>query len=670
MTTITLETSGISNIEPPRKKLRVRKGTKSCWECKRRKVRCIFSVETNSVCDACERRRSTCISQEFPDLATQQNTGYTEDRLGRVEALVENLVRKIDSVNDIQKNTEDSLLDLEQPSLPSNTEAEENRLTGEHGKITTELLEAWPDKRVLDLISGFPLQKSLRELLFKVGGILSPSPSVSNEPSLEDVLQQASPGTHPVLIARRVLLLGLLLQDMPISCTKNLDSLTRCRDVMSQAVKRAISLVTSNDQLTGSVEGIECMMMESMYHDRAGNLRRSWTATRRAMTMAQLMGLHRGTSSKSCLNTLASSGKADLDSEYLWFRIVQSDRYLSLMLGLPQGSPDNSFATPKALEECMPAEQLRRLHCVAAGHILQRNDLNDISATRGIDLLLQRASACMPPRWWLTPAFTTRAEEDESEAPDKTLRLMSQAVHYHLLAQLHLPYLLRTPSDLSCNYSKVTAVAASREVLTRFLAFRKTNPVSSYCHGIDFLAFIASTAMCIAHLDVQSQKAQGELGINSMEFLAHQRQSDRGILEATLEAMECMAINGEDDIAGRIANVLRHLLSFEAEAAIGGICSYSSHSKEQAEEAEDLECNGKMTDGDNLLKIHIPYLGRIAVRRGVDMSRGPACGFGEDTQHVELGSVENWDLQGVDTAFFDNLLRGVDGSDSGGFGQS
>ncbi|KAK4172668.1 hypothetical protein QBC36DRAFT_70845 [Triangularia setosa] len=663
-------------MEPPRKKLRVRKGTKSCWECKRRKVRCIFSAATSDVCDGCERRRSTCISQEFPDVVALHNTGDTEDRLGRVEVLVEDLARKIDSVNSNPKEIDDRVPCLEQPPLPSDPEFENGRQAAEYRRIVFELLGVWPDKTDLDLILDLPLQSSLRELLFKVGGILFATVPDPVEVPLRDVLEQPPPGTHPVLIARKLLFLGLFLQDVPPSCAKHLEGLTAgYHDLMSQAVERVISLVTSNDQLIDSIEGIECIMMESMYHDRAGNLRRSWTATRRAMTMAQLMGLHRGARSKSCLNTSMSSTRTNIDSDYLWSRIVQSDRYLSLMLGLPQGSPDNSFATPEALEASSPADRLRRLHCIVAGHILHRNDLRNLSSTREIDDLLQRASACMPPQWWLAPDVASHAGGDDLEAPNKTFRLMNQAVHHHLLAQLHLPYLLRPSFDQRCTYSKITAVNASREVLTRFIIFRKANPISSYCHGIDFLAFIASTALSIAHLDAHGQKAQAEMGNDILNFLAHQRQADRGILEATLEAVEHMSVNGQDAIAQRIATALRHLLSIEAEAAVGGLCSYSSNSGENDEEIGELECNGKMTDDGKLLRIHIPYLGRILVRRGDDISNRPTdttnpdghMGTETPIPEVQMDFVQDWDLQGVDTAFFDNLLRGVGGSDFVGF---
>ncbi|KAG2412311.1 hypothetical protein HFD88_009868 [Aspergillus terreus] len=50
------------------KRRKVRKGTHSCWECKRRKMKCIFDPRIASAsCIGCRRRGSPCISQEFPE---------------------------------------------------------------------------------------------------------------------------------------------------------------------------------------------------------------------------------------------------------------------------------------------------------------------------------------------------------------------------------------------------------------------------------------------------------------------------------------------------------------------------------------------------------------------------------------------------------------------------
>jgi len=63
--------------EPDPKRRKVRKGTQSCWECKRRKIRCTFVSPRESVCDSCRSRRVKCISQEF-----YENETHKPSRMG------------------------------------------------------------------------------------------------------------------------------------------------------------------------------------------------------------------------------------------------------------------------------------------------------------------------------------------------------------------------------------------------------------------------------------------------------------------------------------------------------------------------------------------------------------------------------------------------------------
>lgn len=78
----------------PVKRRKVRKGTQSCWECKKRKVRCIWASPTTSTCNNCVRRKSKCVSQEFTDELNRDRRGDDglETRLSRVENLLERLV--------------------------------------------------------------------------------------------------------------------------------------------------------------------------------------------------------------------------------------------------------------------------------------------------------------------------------------------------------------------------------------------------------------------------------------------------------------------------------------------------------------------------------------------------------------------------------------------------
>jgi len=101
--------------------------------------------------------------------------------------------------------------------------------------------------------------------------------------------------------------------------------------VRKRLSETAITLVTAWDKYLGSLEGLESVMIESIYLHNEGNLRRSWVAMRKAMVIAQLMGLHRPQRPGS-LNCNKLDPQTKSDPQFMWFRIVFFDRLFSLMV--------------------------------------------------------------------------------------------------------------------------------------------------------------------------------------------------------------------------------------------------------------------------------------------------------------------------------------------------
>lgn len=427
------------------------------------------------------------------------------------------------------------------------------------------------------------------------------------------MLQPPPPGSHPVLIARSLLLLGTFLQGIPQSSVDRLAGLgADHHTIMRRAFDTATRLVTSDDELIATVEGIECVMIESMYLNDSGNLRRAWLANRRAMALAQMMGLHTGARSPRVV--LERKTWERIDPDYMWFRIVLTDRYLSLMLGLPQGSPDNDFASPEALGSCPPVERLERMEAVAAGLILQRNstDRTDLAATYEVGRMLQDAAALMPPQWWVMTARRGATTGNDAEAFEESVRLMNQFAYHHLLVQLHLPYMILPSSyEPGYDYSKMTAASASREIVARYVSFRSSTSSTAYCRGIDFIVFTASTTLCLAHIEAcrQSQGAPGR-GVRTLQSLRHQRLGDRGLLEHTLEIMESMAQTSHDAVARDISSILRPLLAIEDNSSKGGC--YNIYASTERNKLES-QCLGDTSEALHALRIQIPYFGTVQI---------------------------------------------------------
>lgn len=579
------------------------------------------------------------------------------------------------------------------------------------------MVTAWPSEYELELIRALPVGLSS----YLHCGFCRPDSSTVEKgiQRTTDLLGLPPMDSHPVLFARKLLVLGTFLQGALPSAVKIMeDQGFLPRQIMHRVVSTATKLVTTVDDLLCSVEAIECIMLEAMYHNYSGNLHRSWKATRRAITTAQAMALHRGITSPS-VRFLEPNARKEFDLDHLTFRLAEMDAYLSIMLGLQRSSLDTRHIThEKALAACCPAERMRRIHYIVQERIIARSTSADfnLAEVQETDRVIQKAAAEMSPRWWLTPNFTPD-DADGTKIMQDMIRVMGQLTHYHLLIRLHLPYVLSP--DRRCDYSKVVAVNTSRELLNRFLSFRTSNPAHYYCRGSDCLAFIASTILCVVHIksiEDANNKPPGSLsGDTGYKFLAHSRLSDRGLMEQVLEIIEAMYEPGTDAISTRISRILRDLLFIESSAAAGK--TYNVSSSETTN--EELECDGRLVDGGKAMRVHIPNFGNIDFERGIvsrtvhtaqgdpihaysppatvtpvsDPSLVPvpsettlhdipipftqnltACGPMEPSQqaphgmdpdladHSEFGHLwtdrDDWDLQGVDFALFDTLFGG------------
>lgn len=409
---------------------------------------------------------------------------------------------------------------------------------------------------------------------------------------------------HPVIWAKFMLTLAITLQ---IPHTEKFLGLSEPHNtIMHRLVKAATTCVTTKEEMQGTVEGLYCIILEGVFETNCGNLRRAWSVCRRAITVAQLMGLHRSPAPR--LRRIDQS--IDINPEIMWFRIVSADRYLSLLLGLPQGTYDKRMGAASALKDVPPLGRFERVLSVIASYILERNELafepSQHSTTQSIDADLLRLSNSMPASFWC-PVDFHGLTPGEPDTLLETLRLGTQVYYFSLLIQLHLPYMMRFGNKSEHEYSKITCVNASREVLTRFIAHRSFNPVSSCSRPVDFFAFLAAMALLLAHLDAHHQ------GANS--FLAHQRLSDRAMLDQVLERMDLISTVNGDRMTEKSAKVIRRLLDIESDAAGGN--RYTTRNVGGDDDVHDL--TGECED----LRLDLPYIGVVKITRKRYTSQRP-----------------------------------------------
>ena len=421
----------------------------------------------------------------------------------------------------------------------------------------------------------------------------------------ESLLEIPDSTLHPVLIARHMLLLASFLQHLHPGLHKAVQGLSESpQAIMERLADLAIRLVTTNDELLGSIEGLECVMIESVFHANIGSLRRSWLAGRRAMAIAQLMGINR---SNHQGQYKILDPKTEYHPQLMWFRIVFLDRYLCLMLGLSQGSLDRSMGSDAMLANETPMGRLERIHCVIASRILERNESkpssNDLALTRTLDVELQRAARSLPSKWWLLPNLEIASTESQALFWS-TRQLFAQVLHYNLVNQLHLPYMLRSSlAERNYEYSLIACVNASREVLSRFITLRSFNGIAYSCRTVDFLAHMAAMTLLLAHLDSHLSETEN--------LLAHQYHSDRAMIEKVQENMKEVNRLNSDTLSAQSADLLGRLLAIEVETVNENPRSTGIVSVQEA----GLEPTPVDQDDDAVVSVHIPYFGIIKIAR-------------------------------------------------------
>ncbi|RDW93049.1 putative Zn(II)2Cys6 transcription factor [Aspergillus mulundensis] len=681
-----LKSTEYSQTAPTRKRRKIRKGTTSCWECKRRKVRCSLVDDPNGVCKACRRRGANCLTQDFADVddgielvddVRHSSRIELADDI-RISARVPELISPAGSTGaspSPRRRQGDVDLEYERGSTLTS-------LTDPIASISHELHASLPSRKDISSIC-----KVLDHVPLMFHEFLTRPHSDSEEDASRSVwlLDIPPPESHPALLARYMLRLATPLQSLDLKKSgKQLSALLEAPQLMAKRLaETAIHLVTSRDELLGSVEGVECAMLEGNYEANRGNYCPAWIAFRKAMTLAQVLGVHRP---RHSLRVLDSRRK--VDSSFLWYRIVYVDRFMCLMMGRPQGSMDRSMGSDAVMDADTPLGQLERFHCFIASQILERNDAESCSAdtTQNIDYQLRKAAEFMPSEWWMVPNAA------EPEVVDREIRLVCQINHYGLINQLHIPYMLRfaNAEQKLHTYSHTTCINASREILTRYVALGNSNGVAYTCRVIDFFTLSSALLILLAHL------RQHTLTPGEFNNLAHQRQGDRGLVSKAIDNLQKIAWASQDRIIAKSADLLSRLLDMEAEASIGS-ASYSVHTIGSPEDVARETDNGPPPLNKGL-RFCIPWFGFVRIvlasfRRtpsaaeimaGEDIfqfrpepdgqpvgeNRAVAAAGGQYTQGQELTPPEqpwyadtgfgadDWTMQGFDMSFWNCFFQG------------
>ncbi len=616
---------------------KVRKGTHSCWECRKRKVRCQYASPDDRECIGCQARGSACRSQEFADEVLASSGSPPErkvtQRLGRLEEMMESLVGRI--MPETTRRPSPSATATDSPSSPPVCPSVAVAAGGNHRSVDVFETSTAGDTPVAALLgirdalagssppspgqpnnSGggvaalskylhiskalhalFPSQRDMEAIVRASAGphfVVSLFHSArafaegrTEPPSSVAVVPPVT--SHPAILARRLLQLALCMQQISPSflhlhALELREPLVDVTNRISAVVSHA---VTSNDELVSSVEGLECLVLLGFQQASAGNLRKAWLSFRRALSLGQLVGIDQAGGPNHHHRALLRSCDPSSDSprpsaEALWHRINCSDRYLSMLLGRPVGSPDDRFTADAFADADTPMEKMEKKHAAISGRVVARNlggaNQTSYALTQAIDCDLEAAAKAMGPQWWEEPALDALAPTEV--AYERLGRVIMQIHHFTLLILLHLPYMLRDPAEQRYDYSKATCLRSSRRLLARFVALRSVVNSAYSCRHVDYAALMAAMTLLLAYLGPRPSDEP-------------QRLADRALAVLVRERMRNVAVLNEDRLSQESADIIGQLLPII-----------------------DLAVRDAAPARDDRVHLTIPYVGTFNIPRG------------------------------------------------------
>lgn len=273
-----------------------RKGTKSCIECRQRKLRCIFEDESKQICRNCEARGRECVLQVLAG-RNSESTGVTSrDRIGHLEQSVSSLwtvVRELrkELGHSPNQGAQSDEVPIEQSTADGESEVSDNEPMNPPPHLQQLFDNEFLDSRGVDGLSSdastdrasdaaiararrrlqalLPSEDDLRAISEPAVRWMhlynSMFPTMTCCTSGDEMLAQhhamQDAAANPVNIAALLISIAITLVQRPNDALPRLSGIKDSTKYVRQLSEAVEETIVHNDDLAGTVAGIETTLL-------------------------------------------------------------------------------------------------------------------------------------------------------------------------------------------------------------------------------------------------------------------------------------------------------------------------------------------------------------------------------------------------------------------------
>ncbi|KAL3473853.1 hypothetical protein BJX99DRAFT_190369 [Aspergillus californicus] len=492
-----------------------RKGTKSCTECRRRKVRCVRMPDDAPICRQCTERNTTCLAQTSSPRPRQTHRLPSRYRIAQLESQVNRLTKIVSgfeghlggqssippdnkadtpgSENSDAESSASEILIAEEPSqirslfqndwLSVDTRRQDEHRQERREKASAHLLESVrpalqkliPSKEEMGdmMICTYDWLQMIHSML--------PQPSVpsSHQELLQRYEEMCGPDVDVVALASWLLTLAITAQQVSQQGHRTDAEATNAqrRIHFSRVVSDVVeSMVMTHDRLVGTLPGLGMSIHFIRLQMGRGNPQRAWLKLRHVVAIAELMGLPKAA---QLARIKKSNGTIDEvvqnEKVQLWDLICTIDRLAGMLINLPPYTRRYPLITPSTITidgVVQTSVYIRRLVDITP----KIHDMEELSATQGSTTKLytsaleiareaRELASQTPKSWWII------SMADELR-PDHIV----QFIHYAIVMKAHLPVAIRQDHSEEYLYSRLACMDACESVANRYQFLRRKLP--------------------------------------------------------------------------------------------------------------------------------------------------------------------------------------------------
>ncbi|KAE9378744.1 hypothetical protein N431DRAFT_396571 [Stipitochalara longipes BDJ] len=618
------------NPSLPRKGMR--KGTRSCYECRIRKIRCIFAKDA-TVCEGCTSRGKKCTEQkrELLQEAALDNRESLRARIARLEAVIQASNIDIDGPSVAPRDAQFARVRTESSSSSSVSDSRATSILSHNTSISIDKDSPQSIDPIVTLFDNAIWRRrssdSAQERTFMVNEAVNPAATTKNNrtrealvssliPSellgmilsatcswwhtwrplgawlsrsmgdkeattLQDFVIWAFDSPNPSIVGLALLCIAVCLQQLDTRVHQYIvRQLPRLPgELFQEYFEKVDRLILNDSDYASTKEGIEATVLSAKIYMNLGLNKKCWVLLHRSIAHSQLLSFHRP--ERLFANETEIERQRRVKS---WLSLCSADVYTSLILGLPYAADGRTIPVTESGHSATSSFQHYLIQLSAK--LIDRNQMGlslSVSRTEEIQKELEVATQHLDESFWDSPTALTSGKITRQEYLEQ---LSAQLWFYQLLVLLHMPLMIYSVEDAQLEKHRTSCLAASRNLLEVYHTMRSdSHSAFSMVKVIDYQAFVCSALLVL-----------GLLGYGGSGDQLVTQEKDRYLLGQTIATLRQAAGTVNNPMASQAVQGLESLMFLDQ----GGCASRTDGSCELGGQA----------------RIVVPQIGTITISPG------------------------------------------------------